>query len=138
MGGMGFRDLHSFNLAMLAKQSWRLISTLESLCARVPKYYPDGDLLKSSPKRGSSFVWQSIIADLQTFGRGHIWRIGSGAKVNIWQDHWIPSSPTRKVFTPRGQIVLTRVEEIINPVHTNMWDDEIIRDYFLKVDAERI
>ena len=31
-GGMGFHDLHSFNVAMLAKQSWRLISTPDSLC----------------------------------------------------------------------------------------------------------
>jgi hypothetical protein len=32
-GGMGFRDFHSFNLAMLAKQGQTLITDPESLCA---------------------------------------------------------------------------------------------------------
>ena len=51
-GGMGFRDLQSFNLAMLAKQVWRLMAEPESLCALVlrPKYYPNGDLLNAKPK----------------------------------------------------------------------------------------
>lgn len=34
-GGMGFCDIHAFNLAMLAKQEWRLIHTTHSLFYRV-------------------------------------------------------------------------------------------------------
>ena len=72
---MGFRDLHSFNLAMLAKQCWRLLQNPDSLCARVlsAKYYPNGDILKAGPEKGSSFAWQSIVAGIQTFKRGCIW-----------------------------------------------------------------
>jgi hypothetical protein len=68
-GGMGFRDFHSFNLAMFAKQVWRLIDTPDSLCARVlqAKYYPDGNILKAGPKASSSFTWQSIVAGITTF-----------------------------------------------------------------------
>jgi hypothetical protein len=74
-GGMGFRDFHSFNLAMLAKQAWRLINDPQSLCARIlgAKYYPQGDILKAGPKTGSSFTWQSILAGLTTFKHGYIW-----------------------------------------------------------------
>jgi hypothetical protein len=69
LGGMGFRDLHSFNLAMLAKQSWRLLERPDSLCARVlkAKYYPNSNMLSEGPKNGSSYTWQSIVAGLQTF-----------------------------------------------------------------------
>ena len=50
-GGMGFRDLHSFNLAMLAKQVRILIDNPDSLCAKVlkAKYYPNGDILMAGP-----------------------------------------------------------------------------------------
>lgn len=136
---MGFRDLHSFNLAMLAKQVWRLIDEPESLCARVlrAKYYPSGDILKAGPKNGSSFTWQSLVAGIQTFRRGHIWRIGNGEKVNIWEDHWIPSSPTRQIITPRGGAIITKVNELIDPI-SEQWDEELIRSIFNPVDVGRI
>src|SRR4051812_6511283 len=109
---------------MLAKQSCRLIQNPKSLCARVlsAKYYPDGDVLKAGPKKGSSFTWQIIVMGIQTFKRGCIWRVGMGSRINIWHDPWIPSSWNRKVITPRGATMLDKVEELIDP-HTGQWDE---------------
>jgi hypothetical protein len=107
----------SFNLAMLAKQVWRLITGPDSLCAQVlqAKYYPDGNILKAGPKAGSSFTWQSILAGITTFKRGYIWRVGNGEKINIWTGPWISSSPTRMITSQRGNAVYTKVSDLIDP-----------------------
>ena len=138
-GGMGFRDLRSFNLAMLAKQCWRLIQNPDSLCARVlrAKYYPDGNILKAGAKNGSSYTWQNIVSGIQTFNRGCIWRVGSGAEINIWSDPLIASSPSRKVITPKGNIILSKVDELIDP-NSSSWDEILIRDIFSPIDAQCI
>ncbi|XP_024199819.1 uncharacterized protein LOC112203021 [Rosa chinensis] len=41
-GGMGFKNIYAYNLAMLGKQGWRLISNPHSLIAKLykAKYYP--------------------------------------------------------------------------------------------------
>jgi hypothetical protein len=86
--GLGFRDLHCFNLVMLEKQIWSLAIEPESLCAQVlrAKYYPSGDLLRAELKKGALFTWQSLMAGMETFKRGHIWRVGNGDNINVWQD----------------------------------------------------
>ena len=136
---MGFRDFQSFNLSLLAKQVWRLLSEPDSLCARVlrAKYYQDGKLLQARMKSGSSYTWQSVMAGLECFKQGYIWHVGDGSQINIWNDHWIPSSHNMKVLTPRGNILVSMVDELISPIDRR-WDIQLIRSLFWPVDVHRI
>ena len=72
MGGMGFRDMRSFNQALLAKQAWRLLDSPDSLCARLlrAKYYPNGNLLDTVFPSSSSAVWKGIMHGLDLLKKG--------------------------------------------------------------------
>lgn len=87
-GGLGFCDVHDFNLAMLAKQCWRLWERPESLCVRIlkAKYFPDSSLLGAKPKKRMAYSWRSILRGLQVFKLGIVWRLGDGKNLKIWSD----------------------------------------------------
>jgi hypothetical protein len=61
-GGMGFKNLSAFNLAMLGKQGWKLQTDTESRVSRLFKarYYPHSNYLASSIGHNPSYVWRSI------------------------------------------------------------------------------
>lgn len=61
-GGMGFRNLQAFNLAMLAKQGWQLLTDSSSLIARIfkAKCYPYGDVPGAKVGNSPSYAWRSI------------------------------------------------------------------------------
>ena len=64
MGGLGFKDFELFNLAMLGKQGWRLLTHPQSLCARVlkGKSYPNTDVLHATVPARASATWKAIVA----------------------------------------------------------------------------
>jgi len=63
--------------------------------------------------------------------------VGDGTQINIWEDNWIPGSHNMKILTPRGNNIVTRVNELINPVDST-WDTNLIRSSFGGIDVARI
>lgn len=120
-GGLGYRDLHLFNLAMLARQAWRIIKFPES-CARLlrARYWPNGDLMGAGEGPGISYTWRSLLRGLRALENGIIWRVGDGTQLRIWDDPWIPVGVTRRPRTPRGATLVTKVAELIDPL-TGTW-----------------
>lgn len=84
-GGMGVRDLKKFNLAMLAKQWWRLLQESNVYVSKIikAKYYPDASFLDAKVGRNPSYVWRSLMAAMGVINAGARRQIGNGVDTTV-------------------------------------------------------
>ncbi|XP_026452021.1 uncharacterized protein LOC113352416 [Papaver somniferum] len=100
-GGLGFRILKLFNIALLAKSACRLCTDNTSMCTLSlrAKYFPDGKIFDIKDNSNSTCSWRSIISKLSFIKNYSCWSIGNGQTVLIWSYRWIPellTPPTPK------------------------------------------
>lgn len=105
-GGLGFRDFKIFNLALLARQGWRLLSECNSFWAKVAKsiYFPNSLFLYAKKGSRPSWMFSSLLEGRDLLLKGVRWPVLSGLKIDIWSDRWIPSIPRFKIVSPRPEI----------------------------------
>ncbi|GAU37240.1 hypothetical protein TSUD_375420 [Trifolium subterraneum] len=139
--GLGFRDMHLFNLALLAKQVWRLHSSPNSLLSQCLKarYYPNADILHAHIGVNPSFSWRSIQQASWVIQKGTCWKIGNGHHINIWEDNWLSRQNGFKILTPRDtHHNLTKVSDLITTQPIICWNHNIIDQVFLPFEREHI
>ncbi|CAL1408646.1 unnamed protein product [Linum trigynum] len=92
-GGLGFRSFRDFNLALLAKQAWRLLTTPNALWSRLLKglYFPRGNFLTAKKGSKPPWIWASLWESRLVVNLGAVRVIGSGDDSWIDQDPWVPS-----------------------------------------------
>ena len=139
-GGMGFRDLRSFNLALLAKQGWRLQQQSNSLFYRVfkSKYFPDTSFVQAQQGRNPSYVWQSILAAQPIFKHGMRWQVGNGENICIWKDKWIPNPSTYQIISPRTLLPEDATVNVLIDADHGTWRSDLVRELFLNFEADII
>ncbi|KAK9996994.1 hypothetical protein SO802_021680 [Lithocarpus litseifolius] len=132
---MGFRDIHAFNLAMLAKQAWRLTQDTHSLFYRVykAKYFSSCSFIEAVLASNRSFVWRSLFSAREVIRVGSIWSIGDGGTASIKSHRWL--------LHPRtfhdGMDTSLKVREFIDP-HTKQWDRGKVNDWFLPPSRDEV
>ncbi|CAL2238192.1 unnamed protein product [Prunus armeniaca] len=124
-GGLCFRDLLDFNLALLGKQCWRLINNPDSLWARFLKarYFLNSDFWNAEVGHRASWAWASLIEGRDTVLKHARKQIFNGAETNIWVDRWL-KLPHNDVIVPTRPLSANTpifVEEIMNKLERS-WD----------------
>lgn len=134
-GGMGFRDLESFNQAVLAKQCWRILSQPECLLAQFLKsrYYPQGDILSADIGARPSYAWRIILFGRELLVKGLKHEVGNGGNTRVWLDDWVedPQEGLRRPWIKNITFdVRLKASAFINQA-TRRWNETALQEIFV-------
>ncbi|KAK2388665.1 Ribonuclease H superfamily protein [Trifolium repens] len=132
LGGMGFRDLHSFNLAMIAKQGWNIMTKPNTLVAKIYKarYFPNSSLFEAQLGHNPSYAWRGIWKARHILINGCRWIIGNGANIKVMSDPWLREGDGAWVKSPQKQGAHSiNVIDLMLP-NEKKWDKEKIESLF--------
>ncbi|XP_062089022.1 uncharacterized protein LOC133795584 [Humulus lupulus] len=134
-GGLGFRSLYDFNLALLGKQGWRLLQQPQTLVSRLYKarYYPHTSFLSATIGGSPSYIWRSILASQELIRQGAAVRIGDGQSINVLEVPWLPS-PDPYVHTNSSVLVNKKVAQLMT-ADQREWDEDLLQDLFIDRDV---
>ena len=88
------------NLALLAKQAWRIYMNPDALWVQFLKsiYFPNEDFLRVRKKGRVSWIWDNILKERDILRKGGMWIVGDGNSNQVWRDNWLlkelPQNPS--------------------------------------------
>lgn len=131
IGGLGFRNLRDFNLALLGKQAWRFISQPNSLVSRVykAKYFPKSHFLDAELGFNPSFIWRSIWEVRTVILAGAKWKVGLGTNIKMVGQPWLPDDQNPYVTSISPTLCDNTVSSLLS-LDSKTWDEDILRDLF--------
>ncbi|XP_035544636.1 uncharacterized protein LOC118348020 [Juglans regia] len=139
-GGLGFRNLSSFNSALLAKQARRILQNPSSMVATIfkQKYFRSSSLLEAKLRRAPSQIWRSIWSSLDLLKEGLRWRVGDGQNINIWGQRWLPTPSSFRVQSPNPLLNTCVLVKDLMFEGRKVWNEGFIKSIFSEEEADLI
>ncbi|KAL6203064.1 hypothetical protein ACLB2K_026768 [Fragaria x ananassa] len=115
-GGIGFKDHHTYNKALLTKHCWKLINRPNSLWGKVMKarYFPNSNFLNAKKGSQPSWVWNNLLAgdlEAQVFSGYEKWYTKARLVIeNIQRD---VKKQGASLFRPHNLVVEANVEALL-------------------------
>jgi hypothetical protein len=139
-GGMGFRNIYGFNLAMLGKQGSNLLTNSDAMVSKVfkAKYFPNGNFLGASLGHNPNYVWRSIWSSQTLLKHGYRWKIGDGSLIPIESTPWLRNEQNPFITTTTNHFTQNSMVSSLIDNKTSGWNMEIVHEVFNYRDAKEI
>lgn len=129
-GGLGFRKLDKFNIALLAKQGWRLINYPNSLLARVlkAKYYPNASFLTALLGNTFTYLEEHLVGKRSDRMRAML-EGRQGDQISVWTDIWISGNEEDRLQYQHKNDDFVLVSDLIDEANRT-WKADLINNTF--------
>ena len=137
---MRFKGLKAFNMAMLGKQAWKILTQPDSLITKLfkAKYFLNSDYFTARVGHNPSYVWKSLWSVKDVVRNGFKWSIGTGTRISVWDPSWISNNysiPQPPLMNPA--LADVKVSDLFRP-NSKQWHMENIYILFDNILAQHI
>jgi len=131
-GGMGFKDLSAFKLAMLGKQGWKFQTEPQSLVSHILKarYFPNHSYLKTNLGHNPSYVWHSILRARFIVRGGLHWCIGPSNSIHILDEPWLLNGECIDGNITGAHFVRDFTVDSLIDNNSKSWNIDLVRQVF--------
>lgn len=129
-GGLGIRNVHLFNKALLAKQAYRIHTSNQTLISQIICSKYKGSPVNIAPCNSTlardSWGFRGLCRAIQDCREGFTKIIGDGSHTNILSDKWLRGEPVKvKQGISLVSLGVQKVKDLIDPNH-KAWNHNLI------------
>lgn len=144
LGGLGFRNLHYLNEAIVMKQFWSLLNQEHNYQNNIwasiifRKYLQKKCLWDVDVVSNASWHWKCILKIRNHFINNVVKSPGSGSSIHIWKDPWIANLPKFRLGSSCPLISFTTIDKLISKYPRPNWNIDFMLEIGFTTDIIKL